>query len=201
MATLPDDLQRILEDLDVNLQRAEAIVQDLDDDSFNWWPAPASWSIGQCLDHLNVGNRTYLEPMRGAIETARRQGRSRRGPIRQGFVERWFTESMEPPPRRKLRAPRKIVPSTVRLGKDEVLAEFRRLQGEAVALLSEASGLDLGIRFPNPFIPLVAFTVGTGFLVITSHERRHLWQAEQVRGNPGFPGARAQQSGATTRDR
>jgi hypothetical protein len=188
MATLPDDLQRILDDLEVNLQRAEAVAQGLDDEQLNWRPAPASWSIGQCLDHLNVANRTYLAPMLEAIEKARRQGRSRKGPIRQGFVERWFTETMEPPPRRKLPAPRKIVPSTVRLAKDEVLSEFRRLQGEAVALLRESSGLDLGVRFPNPFIPLVAFTVGTGFLVIASHERRHLWQAERVRGNPGFPG-------------
>ena len=188
MATLPDDLQHILTDLDANLQRAEAVVQGLDDEQLNWRPAPTSWSIAQCLDHLNVANRTYLGPMREAIATAQRQGRSRRGPIRQGFVERWFTESLEPPPRFRMPAPGKIVPSTVRLGKGEVLAEFRRLQGEAMALLHEASGLDLGVRFPNPFIPLVAFTVGTGFLVIASHERRHLWQAENVRRNPGFPG-------------
>ncbi len=189
MPPLPDDLQRILDDLDVNLQRAEAVVQDLDDERLNWRPAPTSWSIAQCLDHLNVANRTYLAPMREAIEKARRQGKSRRGSIRQGFVERWFTESLEPPPRFRLPAPRKIVPAAVRLGKDDIVSEFRRLQAEAAALLRDSAGLDLGVRFPNPFIPLIAFTAGTGFLVIASHERRHLWQAKQVRRNPGFPGA------------
>ncbi len=33
------------------------------------------------------------------------------------------------------------------------------------------------IRFPNPFLPALRFTVGAGFLIIAAHERRHLWQA------------------------
>ncbi len=36
------------------------------------------------------------------------------------------------------------------------------------------------IRFKNPFVHLLSFTVGTGLLIILAHDRRHLWQAEQV---------------------
>lgn len=58
-------------------------------------------------------------------------------------------------------------------------------------LLDEAAGLDLNhTRFVNPFISVIRFSVGTGFQVITSHERRHLWQAANVRANPGFPAPR-----------
>ena len=42
--------------------------------------------------------------------------------------------------------------------------------------------LDLsGVRFPNPFIPGLRFSLATGLNVITAHERRHLAQAWSVR--------------------
>jgi hypothetical protein len=34
---------------------------------------------------------------------------------------------------------------------------------------------------------LVNFTVATGLLVITAHNRRHLWQAEQILKRQDFP--------------
>jgi hypothetical protein len=32
-------------------------------------------------------------------------------------------------------------------------------------------------------------TAAFGLLLMATHERRHLWQAEQVRGAAGFPGS------------
>jgi hypothetical protein len=38
------------------------------------------------------------------------------------------------------------------------------------------------IRFRNPFVPLIRFTLGTGLEILVRHERRHLEQAERQRG-------------------
>ncbi len=183
---LPDDVRKILDDLATNQHRAETLVADLDNRSLNWRPDERSWSTAQCLDHLNVANRLYLQAMRPTIEEARRQGRMRQGTVRPGWFERWFVANLEPPPKRKLPAPKKIVPA-FEGEKEALLAEFRRLNEELADLLRASSDLDLGIRFPNPFIPILRFTVWTGFLVPPAHERRHLWQAEQLRKKPGFP--------------
>jgi hypothetical protein len=43
------------------------------------------------------------------------------------------------------------------------------------------------LRFKNPFIGAIRFTVGTGLMVINAHDRRHLWQAEQVKRAAGYP--------------
>jgi DinB family protein len=183
---LPDEIRQVLDELEANERRAEALVADLDTGSLNWRHDERSWSTAQCLDHLNVANRVYLEAIRPTIEEARRQGKRRQGPVRPGWFERWFVASMEPPPKRKLSAPKKIVPAFS--GEKEVLlAELWRRHREIAGLLQEAADLDLGVRFPNPFIPLLRFRVWTGFLVIPAHERRHLWQAEQLRKKPGFP--------------
>src|SRR6185295_12357782 len=104
----------------------------------------------------------------------------RRSPIQPGAIERWFIRTMAPPPRRRLPAPSKIVPAA-RKSRAEVGDEWTRLQARLRELLHKAAPLDLNrTRFVNPFISLIHFSVGTGFLVIEAHERRHLWQARQV---------------------
>jgi hypothetical protein len=181
---LPPDIQEILGALDDSDRRAEALVRDLDEERFNWRPDEKSWSVAQCLDHLNVANRAYLAPMRAALN---RKGRVRRGAIQPGFLGRWFVATLEPPPKRRLPAPKKIVPAA-RKGRHEVIGEWRRIQAEVKDLLRAGAEQDLnGIRFVNPFFSLIRFSVGTGFQVIAAHERRHLWQAERVLANPRFP--------------
>ena len=54
--------------------------------------------------------------------------------------------------------------------------------------MRRAAGYDVNhVRFRNPFIPLLRFSVGTGLELHSSHERRHLLQAERVKTAPGFP--------------
>lgn len=186
-SSLPEDLGELQVQLEASDHEAQALLRDLDEEQLNWRPDERSWSIAQCIDHLNVTNRVYLVPIRHAIEEARRKGVVRKGPIHPGFFGRWFVATLEPPPKRKLPAPRKIVPA-VRKGKAELIEEWRRAQADLATLLREAAGIDLnGTRFVNPFISVIRFSVGTGFQVIAAHERRHLWQAGQVRGRDGFP--------------
>ena len=178
---LPDDLAAILQGLEASDRDAQALLAEVvGEERFNWRPDERSWSVAQCLDHLNVANRLYAEAMRRAVEAAREKGATRRGPIRPGAFSRWFIRTMEPPPRRKLPAPRKIVPAA-RKQLAEVRAEWSRVQMQVRDLLAQAAPLDLnGTRFVNPFLPLIRFSVGTGFLVIEAHQRRHLLQARQV---------------------
>jgi hypothetical protein len=45
------------------------------------------------------------------------------------------------------------------------------------------------IRFKNPFIAGLRFSVATGLQVLAAHERRHLLQAERIRASSDFPPA------------
>ena len=65
---------------------------------------------------------------------------------------------------------------------------FLHSQEDMRRVVRESADLDLNrIRFRNPFIGFLRFTVGAGLLIIAAHNRRHLWQAEQVRRAAGFP--------------
>lgn len=69
-----------------------------------------------------------------------------------------------------------------------VLDELRRSNQAVRELIRRASDYDVNrIRYRNPFIPLLRFTVGTGLEIIVKHQSRHLLQAEGVRQSAGFP--------------
>jgi DinB family protein len=185
-AELPEDLAAILGRLEESDRQARALIAEVDEERFNWRPDERSWSVAQCLDHLNAGNHVYLGPIRDALERARQRNAWRRGPIRPRLLEGWFIRSLEPQAGPRLKAPRKIVPAA-RKSRAEVGEQWKRIQAELRELLQAAAPLDLNrTRFINPFIPLLRFSVGTGFLVLDAHERRHLWQAEKIRSHPRF---------------
>ena len=108
--------------------------------------------------------------------------------ITPGWFGRWFIRTQIDPStqRRRGRAPRKITPAP-RVD-SSVLDEFVRSNDAVRDLVRRASAYDVNrIRFVNPFVPLVRFTVGTGLEIVWRHQRRHLLQAERVKRSPGFP--------------
>jgi hypothetical protein len=72
--------------------------------------------------------------------------------------------------------------------RSRILEAYRTGHDVVRQLITDAAEIDANrARFPNPFVPLIRFSVATGLFVIAAHDRRHLWQAEQVKQAPGFP--------------
>src|SRR5262245_52552172 len=189
---LPSELQRILDDIDEADRRGASIAGSCSDEQFYWRPHDGhGWSIAQCLDHLGVMNVVYGTAIREGIETARRRGSTRREPARSGYLGGKFVHSMEPPVTRRLRAPRKGTPAPTK-ERRIILEGYRAGHDLTRQLIADAPTIDANrARFKNPFVPFIRFSIATGLFVIAAHDRRHLWQAEQVRQAPGFPGTPA----------
>lgn len=187
----PTDLSTLVDSLDRVDAAVTRLTSGLSDAQFNWQPHEGrGWSIGQCLDHLRASAVTYLAPMTSAADDARARGLMRRDPIRPGGrPSKWFIAMMGPQPRVKMKAPGKIVPGAT-FTRPEAVAAFLAAQAQVRDFVQRYADLDLNaVRFVNPFIGGLRFTVATGLLVIEAHNRRHLWQAEQVAQAPGFPAA------------
>jgi DinB superfamily len=183
---LPAWGRNLLARLDEADSRASAVARSLSIDQLNWQPHAESWSVGQCLDHLRVSNDVYVASMAEALD-----GRSVDGPVDAivpGWFGRWFIRTqVAPSSSRRGRAPRKIVP--VSRVEADILARFLMSNETARLFVRRAAAFDVNrIRFRNPFVPLIRFTVGTGLEILTQHEARHLLQAERVRAAAGFPG-------------
>lgn len=176
---------QLLAELDLIDQRTQELTAGITVEQLNWQPAPAAWSIGQCFEHLCLGNEVYLPAIAAALEGKQPAVVQE---ITPGWFARWFMRSfIEPSPTTKrASAPKKIVPSShVPLS---VIDRFLHTNQDARKLIRRAATYDVNhIRFINPFIPLLRFTVGTGLQLTCGHERRHLLQAERVKSAPRFP--------------
>jgi len=176
---------QLLAELDINDQNAKDLTAGLTVEQINWRSEPRVWSIGQCLEHLCLGNELYLPAISAALKS---EPASPVQEITPGWFGRWFIRSfIEPSPvTKRASAPKKIVP-----GRDiplSIVDRFLSGNQEARRVIRQAQAYNVNrIRFVNPFLPLLRFTVGTGLKLTCGHERRHLQQAERVKQSPGFP--------------
>ena len=185
---LPPDLQALADELSALDADARALAGGLDETQASWRPdGGRGWSVAQCLDHLAVASTAYLEPIEAALRSARERGRWRRGPVAPGVCATLFIRSLEPPVRWRVPNPRSITPAPAP-PLAEALSGFLRSQEAARGALRSGAGLDLSVRFVNPFVPGLRFRVRAGFSIISAHDRRHLWQARRVLAADGFPG-------------
>lgn len=167
--------------------QAQAVAAGLSAAALNWQPNGGSgWSVLQCLDHLAIMNAKYVKALQDAVENNRDQLEPRKVPIQpSGWFTRWFIGMEEPPPKIKLPAPKKIAPPSHLTS--AVLGDFEAAQDQLVEFLRQWGETDLGdLKVKDPLFPM-HLTADTQLLIISYHNRRHLWQAEQVKKNAGFP--------------
>ena len=177
------DIEALARAYDATEADARALVTGLTEETGTWRAEPGTWSVAECLDHLATANRVYLGAMQPAAERARADGRERKGPAMPGLVGRWFIRMLEPPvkPGSRGKAPKMIRPR-LSPALDDAMSAFLASQDEVRAFLRTFSAIDLaGVRFVNPFVRGVRFSLATGLHVIAAHERRHLSQAWGVR--------------------
>ena len=171
--------RQLIAELQAADQRAIALARGLSVEQLNWKPRPESWSVGQCLEHLCISGELYVPPISKALNNRRHSQVER---ITPGWFGAWFirTYIAPSPVTRKAPAPRKIRP-VLTVVEPSVLDRFLAANREVRALIERAQPYDVNrIRFVNPFVPIIRFTVGTGFEIIAKHEDRHLLQAERV---------------------
>ena len=177
------ELQVMLDQIDAIKRDGEAIASGLSDDRFNWRPASDSWSIAECLQHLNVGVTKTLPAFDRAIAEGRSNRQFAPGPFRYGWFSRMMVASMEPPPKFRMKAPRLIRVSVGGSYRGAVvLPEFAVVRDGLAERVRQADGLDLAhVKTISPVNRLLRLPLGAYFNFILAHDRRHLWQARNVR--------------------
>jgi hypothetical protein len=143
-------------------------------------PAPESWSPGECVAHLNLTAIAMLPLIRQGFEEARRQQRSPGARYRRDIMGWLLWRSISTPGRFKARTAPAFVPSGDRPA-EEIMAEFDRLQADQIAVTRQADGLPIDrVKIVSPFNASVRYNVFSALSILSRHQHRHLWQAEQA---------------------
>jgi hypothetical protein len=193
--TLAPELAALRTQLEAIKAGAAELVSGLKESQFNWRPEPHRWSMAECLLHLNIVGDRYVHEIEKCLDEAKARGRLGQGPFGYGLLGRWILANTEPPPRQTFKAPRAFTPS---YGQpiNAVLPTFLHLQDQLAIQVEQANGLHLGkIKVPAPGLGPVRLNLHLTLAWIAAHERRHLWQARQVRRHPAFPPIVSAQAG------
>jgi hypothetical protein len=184
-------LRRYLDELAAIRRDANALTGGISDAQFAWRPEPGRWSVGQIVSHLRAAGHSYAAALRPALAKARERGMTDRGDFKSSLIGGMMVRSMEPPPRRRFKAPRIWRPAEGEargFDRERELSGWRALHDELAALIHAAAGLDLRrIRIASPAARLLRMNAGDALALVLAHERRHLWQMRGVREHAGFP--------------
>jgi hypothetical protein len=172
-------VSRYADEIRALIPRAAEAMEGLSASQLNFRQAEGSWSIAECIDHLNVSNEHYA----AAIEAAIAKGPAPRPgtPPKLGLIERWFLKQMEPPAKMKVKAPTKFQPGTA-FDKADLLERWRVTHEQLALLAEKAEAVDLGqTKVVSPVSSFFKFSLLCILQVLPAHDRRHLWQAAKVR--------------------
>ena len=183
---LPGSLGDLVEQIDAIRTRMEAITAGKSSEALNWRPAGNRWSIAECVEHLNLTADMLLPEVDKSIAAGVPAEPGTEGVSRHSMVFGWLLPVIEPPPKRRFKAKPDLTPRPD-LDAERVIGRFGKVQDEIVERLERARGIDLTrTKVRHPLIRLMSFRLGNIFVTIAAHERRHLWQAEQVTQAEGF---------------
>ena len=181
------ELEQRRREYEVAKQEVRDLVAGLSDEQFNRRTDETRWSVAECVDHLIVVGSKMVPLMHAAARDGRAKGKLSDGPFRYSALGRWFdrqTGGDELPPRSRLKVPKIYTPSPAPdRSIEQTVAEFGELQDAFVSVIEESDGLDLRrIKVTSAVTRLLRLSLGIWLKALAGHQRRHLCQAERVKG-------------------
>jgi hypothetical protein len=138
---------------------------------------PTSWSATQCLDHLAQTTNVFLPLIAHAMTQAPRLTSNRR--LRTGALTRLFLRNLGSPSRLRFKVPAPLVPQHQDFS--SAWSAFEQSQAKLARTIDSAMGLAIDrVRVESPVYARFSYNAYGTLRMLTTHQRRHLWQIEQI---------------------
>ncbi|HXM33620.1 MAG TPA: DinB family protein [Pyrinomonadaceae bacterium] len=174
-------LAKVNVQLDEVSDLAQRLVNSILPDDMRLRPEPDHWSVAECLVHLNLSSESFVQLIRNARRQAHEKQISGTPPYKMDTMGRLLNWAMQPPARIQVRTSEKFQPNLIE-PLDNVLSRFISLQEELKTEIANVDGLDLNrMIVQSPFSKRVRYNLYSCLVLIVTHQRRHLWQAENAK--------------------
>lgn len=170
---LIDELKKITEE---NIQFAENLLNQ-PDEKLNFRLSENSWSILECLEHLNRYGNFYIPEISKRIENSDTKPTEI---FKSGILGNYFANSMHPKEKlNTMKTFKSMNPIHSKLDKS-VLNEFIVQQKQMIHLLKEAKNIDLNkVKTSISISNLIKLKLGDTFRFVIYHNLRHIEQAKR----------------------
>lgn len=167
---------------------AEAL-KEKSEEQLNYKQHPESWSVLECLEHLNLYGRFYLPEIEQRMTTfPLRRGAEGEDvkhcfdPVfKSGWLGNYFANSMLPKQKlNKMKTFKNMNPLNSKLDK-KVIDEFISQQEQMLHLLEESRKISLNkTRTAISISKLIKLKLGDTFRFVIYHNQRHMVQAQRI---------------------
>jgi len=170
---LIDELKKITEE---NIQFAENLLNETDE-KLNFRLSEKSWSILECIEHLNRYGNFYIPEISKRIENSDTKPTEI---FSSGVLGNYFAKSMLPKEKlNTMKTFKSMNPIHSKLDKS-FLNEFIHQQKQMIHLLNEAGNVNLNqVKTSISISNLIKLKLGDTFRFVIYHNLRHINQAKR----------------------
>ncbi|MDR6844192.1 DinB family protein [Flavobacterium granuli] len=160
-----------------NLNFAETLKAK-SNNQLNWKENPESWSILECLEHLNLYGDFYLPEIEKTIDNAKSKNES---DFKSGILGNYFAESMLPKAKlNKMKTFKDKNPLNSHLDTNTI-DRFINQQIKMLNLLDKSRTISLNKEKTSiSLTKLIKLKIGDTFRFVINHNIRHIKQIENV---------------------
>lgn len=170
-------LNAVLREAEAIILRSKNLVAGREQAELNMSPTAGSWSVAQCFDHLTQTTNAFLPIIANAIARTPRLSKNRG--LKIGALTQLFIRNLEPPYRLRFTVLESLVPR--RDDFQSAWSAFENSQAELEKAIKSARGLAIDkMKIESPVYARLSYNVYGALCMLTAHQRRHLWQVEQI---------------------
>jgi len=171
-------LQSLIEQTKHIINQAEKL-KSYDLHTLTWKADPTSWSILECLEHLNLYGDFYLPQIEDKIKNSSTQSEPE---FKSGWLGDYFAKSMLPKEKlNKMKTFKDKNPLNAKLD-ERVIDRFIGQQIKLLDLLSLSGNVSLNkIKISTSISKLIRLKLGDTFRFYINHMIRHMKQVDKVK--------------------
>jgi hypothetical protein len=160
-----------------NLNFAE-LLKAMNNDQLNWKEDKESWSVLECLEHLNLYGDYYLPEIRKAIENSNSNNVEY---FESGFLGNYFANSMLPKEKlNKMKTFKDKNPLNSKLDR-KTIDRFIDQQQNLIELLNRSRNVNLNkVKVAISISKWIKLKLGDTFRFVINHNIRHIKQIEKI---------------------
>jgi hypothetical protein len=156
-------------------------------EQLNWKPAPESWSIGQCLDHLIVTDCLYFPSLKTISEGNYSITRWQRWSPFSSLFGKILVNQLQEKAKSKVKTAKIFYPSSSEIN-EGIFDRFHKHLDTLIEYITACKEVDLDkINITSPVSTFITYNLRHAFMILIQHEHRHINQAVRVKGQKEFP--------------
>ncbi len=184
---MPNELKSYISKVEAISKGIQQAFGQLSFEQLNWKPDAKSWSVGQCIDHLNVTNQAEIPAMEAAIRGEHTTKFFEKLPWLPGFFGRFVLKSVDPENVKKNKAPGVFEPTQSDVGED-VIDRYAKTSAQIIEIMKGSEGMEIDkMIITSPVAKAVTYSLKDTFRMVVFHDRRHFNQAKRVMDSARYP--------------